>query len=225
MQTQTSCVFVNMEAWTGCFWLGCSDRREEEDEEEERGQPERISYSEDVWNRKLLKEKPKFLPRKYCNISVRFAKSSGWFLWCSCKITTKRCDPELTDLKNWKCCIISPGFHPISANICQNKQRNGKWSAFFQSNDSSKHCTIHATFTHSYTDDRGCNARCQLLIRDFHMQLGGAGIRNGDLPITRRPALPTEPITNNPPSCRETWTEQLLVLGIRWQKPGEATSW
>lgn len=34
MQTQTSCVFVNMESRTGCFRLGCSDRREEEDEEE-----------------------------------------------------------------------------------------------------------------------------------------------------------------------------------------------
>ena len=27
----------------------------------------------------------------------------------------------------------------------------------------------------------------------FDMQLGGAGIQTGDLPITRQPALPTEP--------------------------------
>ena len=48
-----------------------------------------------------------------------------------------------------------------------------KWScifiALFQSADRSKRFTIHATFTHSqthsYTDDRGCHARCQLLIR------------------------------------------------------------
>ena len=46
---------------------------------------------------------------------------------------------------------------------------NGKWScifiALFQSTDHSKRLTIHATFTHSYTDGGNCHARRQLLIR------------------------------------------------------------
>ena len=91
----------------------------------------------------------------------------------------------------------------------------GKWPcifiALFQSTDCSKHFTIHATFTHShthsYTDDGVCHARRQLLITSnlglnffhylaqwhFDIQSGGAGIRTSDLPITRWPALPTEP--------------------------------
>ena len=31
------------------------------------------------------------------------------------------------------------------------------------------------------------------IAQDFNMQLGGAGIQTDDLPITRQPALPTEP--------------------------------
>ena len=60
-------------------------------------------------------------------------------------------------------------------------------------------CSIHP---YSHTDDGGRHARqptahqeqfgVQYLAQgDFDMQLVGAGIQTGDLPITRRPALPT----------------------------------
>lgn len=72
MQNQTSCVFVNMEPWTGCF-RGCGVRREEEEEEEYtlrqredkkiEDKKEGMSYSEDMgtvrgW--KVEKEKVEF---------------------------------------------------------------------------------------------------------------------------------------------------------------------
>ena len=41
---------------------------------------------------------------------------------------------------------------------------------------------------HSYTDGRGCHARCQLLI----IQFWDLGVWTSNLPITRRPALPPE---------------------------------
>lgn len=67
MQTQTSCVFVNMEPWTGCFRLGYRDRREEEAEEEnmlgqregEKIEDKKERECEDMWMGKLLREKKK----------------------------------------------------------------------------------------------------------------------------------------------------------------------
>ena len=65
--------------------------------------------------------------------------------------------------------------------------------ALFQSNDSSKCCTIHATFTHSHPTAHQEQFGAQYLAQGhFDMHLGRAGIQTGDLPITRQPALPTE---------------------------------
>ena len=75
-----------------------------------------------------------------------------------------------------------------------------KWScifiALFQSTDSLKCFTIHATFTHShthsYTGGRGGHARWQLLIRSNLGYAAGGGRVNPN-PNPRQPALPTEP--------------------------------
>ena len=76
--------------------------------------------------------------------------------------------------------------------------------ALFQSNGSSKHCTIYATFTHSHTlmteaTMQGTNSSIIWGSRTLQHASGGVRIRTGDLLITRRPVLPTElqpPATN-----------------------------
>ena len=69
--------------------------------------------------------------------------------------------------------------------------------ALFQSNNSSKRCTIHATFTHSHTYSympckvptaHQAQFGVQYLAQGhFDMQLGGVGIRTIDLQITLYP--------------------------------------
>ena len=46
--------------------------------------------------------------------------------------------------------------------------------------------TLSRSHIHSYTDGRGCHARCQLTLAD--VQLGVPGIRTSDLPNSRRAA-------------------------------------
>ena len=56
-------------------------------------------------------------------------------------------------------------------------------------------CPFTHAHTHSYTDGRGSQSRCQLFIRSI--QLGEPGIRTS-YPIARQPALPPE---LQPPLC------------------------
>ena len=55
--------------------------------------------------------------------------------------------------------------------------------ALFQSNDSSKRCTIHATFTHTHI-------HTLLIMGQFGVQY----LAQGHFNMGRRPALPTEPL-------------------------------
>ena len=97
-------------------------------------------------------------------------------------------------------------------DISVNVYLNGKWTciyiALFQCTDHSKCFTVLATFSHShtysYTNGRGCHARCQLHIRSnlgfsillkdtstcSSAQPEGAEIRTSNILITRQPALP-----------------------------------
>lgn len=69
----------------------------------------------------------------------------------------------------------------------------------FQSTDHAKHFTTLFTFTQSYTEGRGCHARCRRVHQEqfgqgyLDMQPGELGDRTSGLPITEWPALPPEP--------------------------------
>lgn len=143
MQTQTSCVFVNTELWTGCFRLGCRDRREGEEEEENvlgqregertEDKKERMSYSEDTENvkggsywekRKVftdLEQLGKIFKIPWGWFLQVLPQSNRWFLWDYCTKNYKTTKPQIKISKSKVMCQVFSTSNQCNTN--QNKQR------------------------------------------------------------------------------------------------------